>query len=69
MIANFYKNTSDVRVLDKNIIPIAISTTREKVTKDYFENYAVHDPKATASTYHRWYPPYSIVSPHTTGDL
>ena len=38
MIANFYKNTSDVRVLNKNIIPVAISTTREKVTKDYFEN-------------------------------
>lgn len=69
MIANFYKNTSDVRVINKTLIPIATSTTREKVTKDYFENYTISDPKATASTFHRWYPPDGIVSPYTTGSL
>lgn len=70
MIANFYKNTSDVRVLDKNIIPIALSTTRTKIDDGYyFDNYTVADSKATASTFHRWYPPYGIVSPYTTGSL
>lgn len=69
MIANFYKNTSDVRVVNKTLIPIAVSSTREKVTDDYFENYTIHDPNATASSYHRWYPPYGIVSPYTTGSL
>lgn len=70
MIANFYKNTSDVRVLDKNIIPIALSTTRTKIDDGYyFDTYTASDPKATASSSNRAYPPYGIVSPYTTGDL
>lgn len=70
MIANFYKNTSDVRVLDKNIIPIATSSTRTKIDDGYyFNNYTVSDPKATASSSDRAYPPYGIVSPYGTSSL
>lgn len=70
MIANFYKNTSDVRVLDKNIIPIAISSTSTKIDDGYyFDNYTVSDPNATASSSNRAYPAYGIVSPYTTGSL
>ncbi|MBR2705445.1 MAG: discoidin domain-containing protein [Clostridia bacterium] len=70
MIANFYKNTSDVRVVNKTLIPIAISSTRTKIDDGYyFDTYTVNDPNATASTYHHWYPPLGIVSPYTTSSL
>lgn len=70
MIANFYKNTSDVRVVNKTLIPVSISSTTSKIDDGYyFDTYTNGDTNATASTETNAYPAYGIVSPYTTGSL
>lgn len=70
MVFQFFKNRSDNRKVNKSLIPIVISSSTSKIDDGYyFDNYTISDPNATASSYHRWYPPYGIVSPYTTGSL
>lgn len=51
MIANFYKNTSDVRVINKTLIPVALSSTMSKISdENVIPRYNSSNAKITASS-------------------